>query len=535
MNQKIKKIVKYFLVLVLAGVSVSALAQWTPPTTTPPSGNVSLPINTSTTLQEKLGSLVVGAFQTNSEIFVGSSYFRIAETDSSPNAGFVRFGDNTGWRLIFGRSKESTSGGLNNGTTGAIMTITDAGRVGIGTTTPATTLDVVGAVKVGTSSATCSSGIAGAQRYNNNAIEFCNGTAWTALSGGGGGFWAASGNNIYNTNTSPGVVNIKTDTVVDNNKTIGSFNTVGNGETFLWPRASDNASYLNYGSNGFNIRNNSSVNTMFMTNSGNVGIGTTTPGQKLQVNGNIALQNSGIIGSGNNWGTPGNANSASLQLYNAVTGDTLLNNQGYNINLQTANLSRLFIANNGNVGIGTTSPATTLDVVGAVKVGTSSATCSSGIAGAQRYNNNAIEFCNGTAWTALSGGGGGFWTISGTNMFPTNLSYNVGIGTVSPTSRLSVQGNANINGVLTVGEITNNGKVLANNVNTLVVNGGIKLLNHIGNTAPFVPNCDANLRGTLVFNADNGTQGGSGPFNNGDGLIVCTYDRVSNTYNWIKI
>jgi hypothetical protein len=514
MNQKIKKIVKYFLVLVLAGVSVSALAQWTPPTTTPPSGNVSLPINTSTTLQEKLGSIVAGAMQTNSQLFVGSSNFRIEETDSSPNAGFVRFGDNSGWRLIFGRSKESTSGGLNNGTTGAIMTITDASRVGIGTTTPATTLDVAGAVKVGASSATCSSGIAGAQRYNNNAIEFCNGTVWTALSGGGGGFWAASGNNIYNTNTSPGVVNIKTDTVVDNNKTIGSFNTLGNGETFLWPRASDNASYLNYGSNGFHIRNNSSVRIMFMTNSGNVGIGTgtDTPGQKLQVNGNIALQNSGVIGSGSAWGTPGNANSASLQLYDS-NGNTVLNNQGYNIDLRTGNITRALINSSG------------LEVNGTVKI-------SGGTPGAGKV---LTSDANGLASWQTPGATASGWTISSTNMFPTNLSYNVGIGTVSPTNKLSIQGNANINGVLTVGEITNNGKVLSNNVNTLVVNGGIKLLNHIGNTTPFVPNCDANLRGTLFFNADNGNQIGGGVLNNGDGLVICTYDRVSNTYNWRRI
>jgi hypothetical protein len=55
----------------------------------------------------------------------------------------------------------------------------------------------------------------------------------------------------------------------------------------LWPRWIDNATYLNYGSSGFYIRNNGSNVTMFMTNSGNVGIGTTFPNYPLDVNGAV--------------------------------------------------------------------------------------------------------------------------------------------------------------------------------------------------------------------------------------------------------
>jgi hypothetical protein len=45
-------------------------------------------------------------------------------------------------------------------------------------------------------------------------------------------------------------------------------NSAGTAENFLWPRWSDNATYLNYGSGGFYIRNNQSIKTMFMDNSG---------------------------------------------------------------------------------------------------------------------------------------------------------------------------------------------------------------------------------------------------------------------------
>src|SRR5262249_25424851 len=68
----------------------------------------------------------------------------------SPNAGYIRFGDQTGWKLHFGRSRERSGGPPNSGTTGALMTLQDNGNVGIGTTSPQAKLDVRGDVKLGT-------------------------------------------------------------------------------------------------------------------------------------------------------------------------------------------------------------------------------------------------------------------------------------------------------------------------------------------------------------------------------------------------
>ena len=66
-------------------------------------------------------------------------------SDGTPNAGYIRFGDNTGWKLHFTRPREQGGGApLNTGTTGALMTIQDNGNVGIGTMNPQAPLDVAG-------------------------------------------------------------------------------------------------------------------------------------------------------------------------------------------------------------------------------------------------------------------------------------------------------------------------------------------------------------------------------------------------------
>jgi hypothetical protein len=55
--------------------------------------------------------------------------FTISPSDTSPRAGFIRFGDNTGWSLHFARSRESSGGALNTGLTGNLMELRDDGRL----------------------------------------------------------------------------------------------------------------------------------------------------------------------------------------------------------------------------------------------------------------------------------------------------------------------------------------------------------------------------------------------------------------------
>jgi len=64
----------------------------------------------------------------------------------------------------------------------------------------------------------------------------------------------------------------------------------------------------------------------------------------------------------------------------------------------------VYVNNDGLVGIGMQNPLTTLDVEGAIKVGSDSTACDPSTAGTIRYNNAdaVLEFCNGTEWKTLS-------------------------------------------------------------------------------------------------------------------------------------
>lgn len=76
---------------------------------------------------------------------------------------------------------------------------------------------------------------------------------------------------------------------IDNQSSMLAKNTSGTYESWMWPRWSDNVMYTNFGSAGWNIRNNNSANVMFMANNGNVGVGTTSPAAKLEVNGQVKI------------------------------------------------------------------------------------------------------------------------------------------------------------------------------------------------------------------------------------------------------
>jgi len=187
---------------------------------------------------------------------------------------------------------------------------------------------------------------------------------------------------------------------------------------------------------------------------GNVGIGTTSPGNKLHVSGGWTQFDVGY-GIGNELVTvggwyrpsygmalPGNASFGSLNFLAHSWG----NAPHFAFRNGLDNTAWMVITG-GNVGIGDTTPASLLTVGSGdlfqvnssgdlikIRGVTYSWPAAQGGANTFLQNNGSGTL----SWAAAAGGG--YWTLSGSNLYPNDTSWNVGIGTTSPIGALDVQG-----------------------------------------------------------------------------------------------
>lgn len=123
-----------------------------------------------------------------------------------------------------------------------------------------------------------------------------------------------------------------------------------------------NSSSYGSPSNNLIFGNGNIPETMRIDSAGNVGIGTTTPGQKLEVSGS-AYFTGGVAGQGAHILRDGATGGG---VYSSQTGNTNLVAPGANsVIFQTNSAERMRIDSSGNVGIGTTTPGAKLDVAGA--------------------------------------------------------------------------------------------------------------------------------------------------------------------------
>jgi len=185
-----------------------------------------------------------------------------------------------------------------------------------------------------------------------------------------------------------------------------------------------------------------------LTVSGNVGIGTSSPGQKIHIYGSSGSQRVKIESAGTT-----SSDQASLQLVAGdkswiswVSGDS----DQLRFFSSTLNGNVMTLTSSGNVGIGTTGPAYKLDIAGALRLQPSSAP--TGANGVIYYDSTANKFkCyEGGVWKdCISAGGiGGSGTTNylakwtGSTTLGNSLIYdngtNVGIGTTSPGAKLHV-------------------------------------------------------------------------------------------------
>src|SRR3989338_2643955 len=188
-----------------------------------------------------------------------------------------------------------------------------------------------------------------------------------------------------------------------------------------------------------------SGNTYFARNAGNVGIGTSSPTGKLDVNGNINLSGDNGIITFSPTGSVGTVQSRlNLDLiagYAGYQGATYSTIRFYTAGSADGKTERMRLTDVGNLGIGTTNATQKLDVRGNINASNEIYVRNGTAISPWLYNQTAVS---GTG--NLSGGGtqGYLPQWSGTSTLNNSPIYTsggrVGIGTVTPSNKLDVRG-----------------------------------------------------------------------------------------------
>jgi hypothetical protein len=298
--------------------------------------------------------------------------FKITQNPSAINSAYIRALRNPGEggdaSLIFGTYGDGETMRIKNG------------NVGIGSTAPQANLDVAGQIRVGSYGGD-------ANAVPKSYID----TNFAPITGGVGSAFVQGGNSFGTTAT-----------LGTNDTQSLAFETVG-------------------------------ATRMTIDTGGNVAIGTTSASYLLDVAGTIRS-----TGFGTALRVAGGNSDVPIFRVDAGAGQSDSSNYGFSLkymglrsgnanslslfsdNISGEQIEAVTIFQDGNVGIGSTSPSATLDVAGEIKVGSYGG------------DNQAVpkSYIDGVASK---------WNLSGDDIYNNN-SGNVGIGTSSPTKMLEVAG-----------------------------------------------------------------------------------------------
>lgn len=195
---------------------------------------------------------------------------------------------------------------------------------------------------------------------------------------------------------------------------------------------------------------------IYISGSGDVGIGTSTPSEKLDVAGDVYIGGSG--------GTIGGTNLANGWLRIGTTlaldpneivfgGDANIGTStAQPLNIKTSDASRIYITSDGNIGINTTTPNSRLNVNnGELNITSSASTPTILLYDTSAGNDPYIRFVPSTTTNAFSIGiddsdsdkfkiSYGSNAVLGTgDRFVIDVSGNVGIGTIDPIYKLHIE------------------------------------------------------------------------------------------------